>query len=574
MHMDPKAEFRIGEWRVSPQTDTIARGDEVVRLEPKAMEVLVYLAARAGEVVSRGDLERDVWRGALVGYDAVTSTVIKLRKALGDNARQPQFIATVPKRGYQLMAAVTSADPGTPPDRGSPPGRNPPTPAPQPAAAQRPALLRAGLSAIALMLVTGLVAALYLLLISPDSDPPATLAVEEAVPPSVVVLPFENLSDDPAQESFADGITEDIITDLSGISDLLVIASNTAFTFKGKQAQPQQVGAELKVRYVLEGSVRRHGDSVRVNAQLVDAETGFQKWAERYDRQAAEVFAVQDEVTASIVKALALKLTHQEEKRLAQRTTNNLAAYDYFQEAQRLSRVSTRDTNLAAQAMYRKAIEADPGYSRAYGALAYTLAFAYRRGWTDAPMQTLERALELGRRAVELGPNLPQTYWALGYVHLMRKEFEQAEATVDHAVTIAPNYADGYGLLALIRNGLGKHESALALIRKGMELNPFYTWDYPYNIGLANYGLGHIDAAIAALEDAKVRNEYVVPVRLVLIASYVGAGRLGDAEWEVEELQVISPSETLSNVRRTMPSNDPELRERLLTDLRTAGLPE
>jgi TolB-like protein/Tfp pilus assembly protein PilF len=397
---------------------------------------------------------------------------------------------------------------------------------------------------------------------------------QQALKPSIVVLPFEELSNDASQEPFADGITEDIITDLSGLSRLMVIASNTSFTFKGKTVNAQTIGKELGVDYVLEGSIRRYGDSVRVNAQLVDAGTGFQKWAKRYDREVTEVFAVQDELTGEIVESLSVTLSPQEASRLARRPTNNLLAYDHFQEGQRLSRISARETNQEAQMAYRRAIEADPAYGRAYGALAYILSFNYLRGWNDSPMQTIDRALELAQKGVELDPNIPQTYWSLGYVHLVRKEFDQAQAAVHEALRIAPNYADGYGLLALIQNNMDDAESAIANIRKGMALNPHYTWDYPYNLGRAYYILGQYDKAVELLEAAKVRNPNALPIRRILAASYVRTGRDDDAEWEVEEIQTLSPEETLSHLKKTLVSGSTESAQRVLDDLRQAGLPE
>jgi len=395
-----------------------------------------------------------------------------------------------------------------------------------------------------------------------------------AARPSIVVLPFENLSGDPQQERFADGMTEDLITDLSGIAGVLVIASNTSFSYKGRQVSAKQVQTDLDVDYVLDGSVRRDGSALRVNAQLVDARTAYQVWARRYDRLVDETFAVQDDLTHQIVETLAVQLSPGERKRLARQPTNNLAAYDYFQEGQRLSKINTRETNLEAQAAYRKAIDIDPGYGRAYGALAYTMGYNFRRGWNDAPMQTVDRALELAQRAVELDSSIPQTYWSLGYVHTMRKEFAQAEAAVQKALDIAPNFADGYGLLALIKNGRGDAQAAIENIRKGMQLNPYYTWDYPYNLGRAHYILGKYDEAISELEAAKSRNPNVVPIRLFLAASYMRAGREDDAQWEAEEIQAINPDETLSHLANTSATNDKESLQRLLDDLRRAGLPE
>ena len=564
MTIQDPTQLQVGDWQISPDEGAISRGTDRRHLEPLAMQVLVYLASKPGQVVSRAELEEQVWHGTLVGYDAVTSTVIKLRKALDDDARAPAYIATVPKRGYQLIARVARVEPDQRVDA---------TPSP----ASKPVRDRADRTKVALLVAVLAAVALLVWLIIARLVPPSEHAATAPVvsdPPSIVVLPFENLSDDPAQERFADGMTEDLITDLSGIAGVRVIASNTSFSYKGQRVAPQQVRADLRVDYILDGSVRRRGDELRVNAHLVDAATAFQVWARRYDRPTQETFHVQDELTRHIVETLAVQISPQEQQRLARQPTNNLAAYDHFQEGQRLSKINTPETNLEAQAAYRRAIETDPSYGRAYGALAYTMAYNYRRGWSDAPVQTIDRALELARKGVQLDSSIPQTFWSLSYVHLMRKSFEQAEKTVQKALEIAPNYADGYGLLALIKNGLGDAPAAIANIRKGMQLNPYYTWDYPYNLGRAYYILGDYPKAIEYLEAAKARNPNVMPIRLTLAAAYVGADRLGDAEWEVEEMQSISPGETLSQIAKTHPASDQHQLRRLLDDLRAAGLPE
>ena len=553
--------FLIGDWLVSPDEDTISRDGQTRRLEPLAMGFLVYLASRPGEVVSRADLEEHVWRGGLVGYDAVTNTVTKLRKALGDNARDPLFIATVPKRGYQLIAAVRQPEPDqvrdeTPPASPSVSAHN--------GSRATLLMLAAAVSSVLLVLVAWLLPGEHI-------QPQATIPANK---PTLIVLPFDNLSEDAAQDEFTNGMTEDLITDLSGIAGIRVLASNTAFSYQGQNRTPQEIREEVGVDYVLTGSVRRRGDSLRINAHLVNTDNAYQVWAHRFDRKTAQIFAVQDELTAQIVKALAIQLSPQEQKRLAGQPTDNLLAYDHFQEGQRLSKINTLETNHEAQDAYRRAIEADPQYGRAYGALAYTIAYAFRRGWTDNLMQDIDRAYELAERGVRLNPNIPQTYWSLAYVHMMRKEFNQAKAVVQDALRIAPNFADGYGLLALIQNGLGEAREAIANIETGIKLNPFYTWDYPYNLGRANYILGNYEKAIEHLEAARTRNPNVSSVRLILAASYLRAGRVDDAEWEVEEIQGINPNETLSHLAKTLASNHEESRQRLLTDLREAGLPE
>ncbi|MDX2463461.1 MAG: winged helix-turn-helix domain-containing protein [Porticoccus sp.] len=562
--------FILDDWLVTPAEGLLSRADEVVRLEPKVMEVLVYFASHPGQVISREELERDVWRGALVSYDSVTAAVIKLRKALKDSAKQPRLIATIPKRGYQLIAPIhyldseDNAEKSKPVviDSGATPTQHHP---------QQQSLRPARLIGLAMIAVAGVVA-LVLAWQSLSSSPPAR--ENNSALPSIVVLPFENLSSDAKHDNFVDGITEDIVTDLSRLSNLMVMASNTSFQYKGRLVSPQDIRTELKVDFVLKGNIRRSGDKLRINAQLIDTKTGFNTWAERYDRDVAKVFIVREEVTNSIVKALAVNITSQEKKRLIHKTTDNLKAYDFFQEGQRISKISTKETNQQAREVYRKAIELDPTYGRAYGALAYSLAFSYRRGWTDAPVESLDRALALAMQAITHDDSIPQTWWALGFVYLMRKEFDQAEKAVAQAINIAPNYADGYGLLALINNNLGKPKTAIKLINRGMHLNPYYTWDYPYNLGCAYYMLGDYEAAIIELEKAQERNENAIPIKLYLAASYTKAGRQDDAEWVTEQLQILSPTATITHTEKTVPIVNSAIKRTLLEDLRKAGLPE
>ncbi|MEJ2454299.1 MAG: winged helix-turn-helix domain-containing protein [Candidatus Thiodiazotropha sp.] len=561
--------YSLGQWRVDPSGSRIFRDGDSIRLEPKVMEVLGYLVAHRGELVTREALERDVWRGALIGYDSITSTIIKLRKALNDDAHNPEYIETVPKRGYRLIAEVSGLS-ANDEARAAFVDQDAPV---KPPARQRK-FKPAGLVWILLPAVLLIAASIWLLSRPMDKGPPPLSETPAPTTPSLVVLPFDNISDDPEQDDFSDGMTEDIITDLSRLSHLRVISSNTAFTYKNRLPSPQRIGEELGVDYLLAGSVRRQGDALRVNARLVDTRTGFQKWATRYDRRLEEVFSLQDELAGSIVEALALQLTAQEKALIARKTTTSLHAYDLFLEGQRLSRVSTRETNEAAQSAYRQAIQEDPDYGRAYGALAYNMAFAYRRGWSDRPRETLDRALELARAGVALDSSIPQTYWSLGYVYMMNKEFGKAKEAVRKAIAIAPNYGDGYGLLALIHNNLGEAEEAVHMVTKGMQLNPYYTWDYPYNLGKAYYLLGRYEEAIDALTDSLERNEFSIIPRLYLAASYVRAGRQEDAEWEVDQIRVMNPTSTLTHTRNALPIERPEMMEAFLADLKRAGLPE
>jgi TolB-like protein/DNA-binding winged helix-turn-helix (wHTH) protein len=562
--------FYIGDWQVTPAQGLLTRGSESVRLEPKAMEVLVYLASRPAEVVTREELERDVWRGALVGYDAVTATIIKLRKALQDSARQPRFIATIPKKGYQLIASITYPEAEGKPQTNTnisevPIAETQQKPQPRPKR-------RASLPIAALVGVV-FVGLLWLWISTPSGSKTQAPGNISTLPPSIIVLPFENISNDPKQEYLADGMTEDIITDLSRLSNILVIATNTSLKYKGRQVTAKEVGEDLNVKFVLKGSIRQLGNAVRVNAQLVNTTTGFNTWAQRYDRNISEVFAVQDEVTNSIVNALAVKMNSQERSRLAKRATDSLKAYDLFQEGQLLFQVRTKESNEQARDVYQKAIELDPNYGRAYGAIAVTLTHGFTRGWSDTPVEDLDRALVLAKKAVTLDASTPQTHWALGFVYIMRKEYENAEQVAMQAISVAPNYADGFGLLALIKMYLGQPQQAIEISAKSMHLNPYYSMEYLYTLGASNYMLGDYDAAVTLLEKAQGRNQNHMNTKLFLSASYVKAARMEEAEWIIAEILALSPTLSISVLEKTSPIKKPEYKNALLEDLRKAGLP-
>jgi TolB-like protein/DNA-binding winged helix-turn-helix (wHTH) protein len=545
--------FNVGDWTIEPAANRMFRAGREVRLEPKVMRVLTYLVERHGEVVSRHDLEANVWTGVIVTDDAVTNTVIKLRKALGDNARNPRYIETIAKTGYRLIASISIAEEGVP-------GRV--KRMPKARSTGRPRTI------IGLLVFLGAVGVFFYIWQRPAIDR------GDPAPPSILVLPFEHLGNDPKQEYLADGITEDIVTNLSRFSDLRVMASNTSFAFKGREVVPQDMGTELGVKFVLKGSIRQIGDKLRVNTQLVSTETGFNLWAERYDRKISELFAVQNDVTDNIVSALAIRMTHQERNRLAHNATDSLIAYDVFQEGQRLLKISTPETNRQAREMYRKAISLDPSYGRAYGALAVTLAFDFRRVWTDAPVETLDRALELAKKAVMLDDSVPQTYWALGFVYLTRKEYDNAVKATREALRIAPNYADGYGLLALTQAFLGQPTNAIELNDKAVALNPYFTFEYLITYGLAHYSLGEYDAAIKWLEDAQERNPNAIQIKVLLAANYVRRGRQDDAEWAADEIALMSPATTVAGLQKAIPIAEPELMRAFLHDLRKSGLPE
>ena len=392
--------------------------------------------------------------------------------------------------------------------------------------------------------------------------------------PSIAVLPFDNMSNDPNQEYFSDGISEDIITDLSQLKNLAVIARNSSFTYRDKSAKAQDIGKDLGVKYLLEGSVRKAGNRIRITVQLIDTSNGHHLWAERFDRELTDMFALQDEITERIVSTLSVQLSGAEKQQLANNATKSFEAYDLFLQWQISGARFTKEGMAEASAMYRQAIGLDPAFARAYGALAVVLTRQVLFSYSDSPAEMRERALEVVRKAVSINPNSPQVLWAQGYVYMYRNQFGEAVAALERAVELSPSYADGYALLALIKNNLGHAEDAIRLIEKGMKLNPYYSWDYLYNLGRAHYALGQYQRAVQYLQLALERNEIPRAPRIFLIASFMQLDQQDDAEWEVEQLVVTYPDLTLSQLQQVLTITDTELRDRLVSDLRSAGLPE
>jgi TolB-like protein len=289
--------------------------------------------------------------------------------------------------------------------------------------------------------------------------------------PSIVVLPFLNMSEDPTQDYFSDGLTEDLTTDLSKISSLFVIARNSAFTYKGKPVKVQDVSQALGVRYVLEGSVRRADNQVRITAQLVDATTGHHLWSERYDRELQNIFALQDEIRQKIMLALKVKLTPEEQERLKRFPTDNLEAYDYLLRGRESYLRFTKEAHAQARQMYEKAIESDPQYAAAYAGLSLLSQWGWLVQWNQDP-QSVERAFALAQKAVVLDDSLPLAHRILGTVYLSKKQHEQAIAEIEQAITLDPNCAVCYADLGQVLNLAGRPEEAIELVEKAMRLDP------------------------------------------------------------------------------------------------------
>jgi len=377
------------------------------------------------------------------------------------------------------------------------------------------------------------------------------------------------MSGDPEQEYFSDGMTEDLITDLAKLSGLFVIARNSAFVYKGKTVDVREVQRKLGVRYVLEGSVRKADSQVRITAQLVDASTGYHLWTERYDRLLKDIFALQDEIRQKIVTALRVKLTQDEQERFQRAPTENLEAYDYYLRGlEYLSRL-TKEMNAQARQMFERAVELDPSYAAAYARWGWTYLLDFQ--WSQDP-QSMERAFALAQRAVALDDALPLAHMVLGNAYTWKRQYDQAIAAGEKAVTLDPNNAEGYVGLAWILGPGGRAEEAIESAKKAMRLNPHYPLWYIATLGGAYHAAWRNEEAIAVLKSFVDLNPNYLGVHLAMACSYSDLGREAEARAEAAEILRLNPTFSVEAWRKTQWFKDPADFERHLNNLRKAGL--
>jgi len=389
--------------------------------------------------------------------------------------------------------------------------------------------------------------------------------------PSIAVLPFVNMSDDPKQEYFSDGITEEIITGLSKIPKLFVIARNSTFTYKDKPVKVQQVAEELSVRYVLEGSVRKAGDKVRIAAQLVDATIGHHLWSERYDRDMKDIFAIQDEITKEIMTALQVKLTMGEEARLFGRSTNNLEAYLKLLEGREYFLRFTKNGNIQGRKAFDEAIALDPEYAYAYGMLAWTYLLDVSYGWTESMEKSFERASELVQKALTLDDSISHTYLVLSGIHLRKGEIKEAISLRQKAVALNPNSASNHAWLAVALTFGGRHEEAIEEFKKAIRLNPFPPNWFLHYLGAAYRVIGQYEKAIETFKKVIERDPDFWLSHWGLAACYGLMSREEEARKAAAEVLRIRPKFSLAKVRG-FPYRDKADKERCLKALRRAGL--
>jgi adenylate cyclase len=408
----------------------------------------------------------------------------------------------------------------------------------------------------------------------PSPEPAVAEARAPSDKPSIAVLPFQNMSGDAEQEYFSDGITEDIITDLSKLSGLMVIARNSTFTYKGGPVDVRQIGREFGVSHVLEGSVRRAGGRVRITAQLLESATGHHVWAERYDRNLEDIFAVQDEITREIVAALDVKLLRGEQAKAWRRSLRHPEALDsYYRGLDYLNRI-TREANAQAGECFEQVTRLEPDSPLGYIGVAWTHLSASRYGWSESAPESLKRAAELARKALELDESFADAHALLGYYHLLESQHDQAIAAGERSVALNPNHADNAANLACSCVVSGKTAEAVTLIKRAMRLSPIYPTWYLNILGMAHYLLGQYDDAEQILKLALQREPGYTFARLILANAYSAQGRTDEARREAEEVMRRDPNFRLKNFEATLAiAKDREMVSRFLDMLRQLGLP-
>lgn len=526
------ARYLVNGHLVSPGTNEIALDGDVTRIEPKSMEVLIYLFAHAGQVVSRAQIQDEVWGDVIVGDDSLTNAIIKLRKVFGDDARNPQVIETIPKRGYRLIAEARQVDAGTvslPRKRGL----------------------------IAVVGVLSLVVLAALWLGQNAADLTTELPTRQDNRTRVVVAPFQNLSGDPTQDYLARGVEQTILSGLAGLTPI---------------AAMQATAGTGKADYRLEGSVQRSGDRIRVDTRLVDAHSGIVLATQRNDRAFSDLMAVEAEIEAHIVTALALDIDLANRTSQSRGYTDSIEAYDLFLQARAALLPRDRVENARARLLYQRAIKRDPHFARAYGGLALTHAAEFRNGWTLDADGALDRALAMAETALEIQPNLPEQHWVIGYVQTQRRNLLVAEEALKNALRLDPDYADALALLGGIRTYAGRPEGTLLLLREAMQLRPDAGYLYYLLLGRAYYFLDDCNQGLINLREATNRNPASVETHAYLAGCMVRLGDVEAAEWEAEEILGINPDFTIAAFFETYPMTARSQIAALTFDLGVAGM--
>jgi TolB-like protein/cytochrome c-type biogenesis protein CcmH/NrfG len=517
----------FGDYEINLDRRELRRAKRPVHVQPQVFDLLVYLVQNRDRVVSKDDLIASVWSGRIVSESTLTSRINAARKAVGDNGEDQKLIRTIPRKGLRFVGAVNE----------------------QPANIQ------------------------------PVETPPRQIREQprKALPlsdrPAIALLPFNNMSGDPEQEYFSDGISEDIITALSKLRWFFVISRNSSFTYKGKSVHINQIGAELGVRYVVEGSVRKSGDRVRITAQLNDVSTGSHVWAEHYDRNLTDVFAVQDEITEAIVAAIEPQIYVAENFRSRRKPPNSLDAWDLVMRALSHYWRITREDNAVAQALLEKATAIDPNYGQALGVLATCHMFGVHMGWAD-----ITKAAPVAERAalaaIMADSEDPWAHNALGSVYFSTRRLDNSLAEFELALQLNPNFSLALGYYGLALCYCGRWQEASEAAQRALRLSPRDPFSAIY-YGVAAYaqfvGKNYAEAISLSREAIRLRGDFSGAYRVLTVAAGM-AGQTEVATAALQELRRAQPNISLAWIANALPWKREADREHYLEAFRRAGL--
>jgi len=524
-------QFLFEDYCLDADLRELKRGSELIQIGPKVFDLLLYLIRNREQVVTRDDLLQAVWNGRIVSESTLTSHINAVRKAINDTGKEQRLIRTVSRKGVRFVGKTQEVKPS---------------------------------ANISITDSTSGGERLGPVLTLPDS-------------PSIAVLPFRNLSGDVEQDYFADGVVEDIITALSRIRWLFVIARNSSFTYKGRTVDEKQVGRELGVRYVVEGSVRQSEGRIRITGQLVDTATGTHVWAERFEGTLDDVFELQDQIATSIVGAVASQLERAEIERARRKPTGSLSAYENYLRAMPHVHSGTRQAIDEALPLFYKAIQLDPRFASAHAMAAWCHFWRKLNGWMADRTQEIAEGVRLARLAVELGNDDAVALTRAGHAlaHLAG-DLDGGIALLDKALVLNPNLAAAWFLGGFLRTERGDPDTAIEFFARAMRFSPLDPEMFRMQAGMAMSHLfaGRYDLASSWAEQSFRQLPSFLFVVAISAASHALAGRTDQAGSALQHLQKLDPTFRISSLQGWIPIRRPEHLARFVTGLREAGLPE
>ena len=523
--------YRFDRCELDTKRLELRRDGAIEAVEPQVFSLLVHLIEHRGHVVSKDDLIDAVWDGRIVSDATLSSRINAVRRAVGDNGTAQAIIKTMPRRGFRFVAELLPEESGEP----------------------APASERYGAP--------------------PESPPASGFAAQTAGRPAVAVLPFANLSGDPAQDYFSDGLSEDIITLLSAWRSFPVVARNSSFAYKGRSQDVRQIAAALAARYVIEGSVRKSGNAVRVTAQLIDAETGHHLWAERFDGTLDDIFEIQDDITRRIVGSVEPQMERAERSKAATKRAANLSAWDCYLRGRELLYKITPTDNAQARAMFERAIELDPQYGDAYAGLSYTYQRDILLEIVDDRQAWVQKALETARRAVALAPESSAAHFSLSGAYIWADEHELAIAETRTAVELNPSNVHATLALGNRLDIVGQSDEGVPLLERALELNPRDPQSHIYFAQLARAYINARDyeKALTCLRES-IRRKPDYPHTYHVLAICLGhLGRIDEARAAARQCDDLHPGFMQKRAYWNI-YVDPSANQHLADGLRAAGL--